>query len=437
MAMDLVIDNALLVLGGPDMETCGSGAVGIAGDEIAWVGKTPEKPRPEAARTLDAAGGILLPGLVNAHCHLPMTLFRGLADDLALDDWLTNHIFPAEARFITPHNAAAGTRLAAAELLLSGVTSVCDGYFCEEAVAEAACGLGMRVVAGHGVLDFPAPGVPDPAKSVRTAADFAEKLLDRHPLCKPSIFCHSPYTCSPATLAAAKRACRKLGILFQTHAAETKGEVERFVARHGKTPIRHLHDLGVLDENTLVVHAVWAGKEDIGLLAETGAGVAVCTNSNLKLASGIAPLPALLSAGVSVGLGTDGAASNNRLDLFSETAATARLHKAASGDPTVVDAKTALYLATEGGARASGLGRTGRIEVGWAADLVLLDPDSPSLTPCYDPVSHAVYAASAADVLHVFVAGRQVVENRRLTTADLSQILAEAREVARQIRAAR
>ncbi|MFH2098712.1 MAG: amidohydrolase, partial [Pseudomonadota bacterium] len=407
--LDTLIVNALLVAGGPECRVIRDGALGIQGDRVAWTGGPGHQP-PPARVVVDAQGAVVLPGLVNAHCHLPMSLFRGLADDLALDAWLNEHIFPAEARFLSPETVTAGALLSLAELLLSGCTTVCDGYFFEDQVAEAAVLAGIRAVAAQGVLDFPAPGVPDPRENVRAAADFVTRWSGRSPLVTPAIFCHSPYTCGPDTLKAAKRAAGDAGALFQIHAAETRGEVEQSRKILGKTPIAHLHSLGVLDAQTLVVHAVWADERDVEILARSGAGVAVCTASNMKLASGIAPLPGLLAAGVPTGLGTDGPASNNRLDVFSEMGATARLHKLATGDPTAVGAKTALFLATEGGATALGLTGLGRLEPGWAADVVVLRPDRPNLTPAYDPVSLAVYAASGADVRHVWVAGRQVVE---------------------------
>jgi len=362
-----------------------------------------------------------------------MTLFRGLADDLALSDWLFNHIFPAEARHMNPENARAGTLLAAAEMLLSGTTSCCDGYFFEDEVAAAFADSGMRAVAGFGMLD-PVDGT-DPMKNVEEAAAFALKLKGENSRISPSIFCHSPYTCSEKTLVAAKRETRRLGILFQTHAAETRPEREESLALHGKSPIAFLAGLGVLDSDTLLVHCVWCDDEDIKIIADTGAKVAVCTSSHMKLASGVAPVAKLLAAGVPVGLGTDGAASSNGLDMFLEMNLTAKLHKVTGLDPTALPARQALEMATAGAAEAIGLGAvTGSIEPGKRADMMILDGARPALNPVYDPVSALVYAASGSCVRHVVIDGKIVVRDGKITTFNLDETLAAVRKISRSIK---
>jgi 5-methylthioadenosine/S-adenosylhomocysteine deaminase len=432
---DCLITNGLVVT----MDAAGTcftpGAVAVKGDRIEAVGAVSDLQGGAAAEIVDARGGLILPGLINCHTHLPMSLFRGLADDLPLEQWLHEHIFPAEAGYIDPASVRLGARLSLAEMLLGGTTTCCDGYFLAHDVAETVEAVGLRAIIGQGVIDFPAPGVPDPGLRIKVAESFAQRWLDRCSLIQPSIFCHAPYTCSDETLQAAKRTADNLGLFFQIHVAETRTEADECRRTHGCSPVGHLDRLGVLDQKTLLVHAVWLDPEDIGTIADSGARVVHCPESNMKLASGIAPVPELLAAGVVVGLGTDGCASNNDLDLWSEMDMTAKLHKVRQLDPTVMDAGTVLKMATSEGARALGLEREiGSLEPGKQADLIVIDSRRPHLTPLYHPHSHLVYAVQAADVRHVMVAGRMLVRDRRLQTVDLEALLAEAREMGDIIR---
>jgi 5-methylthioadenosine/S-adenosylhomocysteine deaminase len=363
-----------------------------------------------------------------------MTLFRGLADDLPLEAWLSEHIFPAEARCIDPDSARLGALLGIAEMLLSGTTTCCDGYFHEGEIAAAALESGIRAILGQGVLDFPAPGIPDPADAVNMAEAFADAWCGVSDRISPSIFCHSPYTCSEKTLRAAKTACRKRGIRFQIHVAETRGELERCLTEKRASPIAYLDRLGVLDENTLLVHAVWVVEGDIRIMQNRRVSVSANPESNMKLASGIAPIPDFIAAGIAVGLGTDGCASNNDLDLFQAMDVAAKLHKLERMDPTAMDAQTVLRMATIEGARALGLDRiTGSLEIGKAADVIVVDTAKPHLVPLYHPVSHLVYAAKGSDVRDVLIGGRLVVRNRELLTLDLAEILDRANCFARRV----
>jgi 5-methylthioadenosine/S-adenosylhomocysteine deaminase len=365
-----------------------------------------------------------------------MALFRGLADDLPLMAWLNDHIFPAEAAHITPANVRRAVRLAGAELLLAGITTCCDGYFLEDTVAETADAMGLRAVLGQGVIDLPAPGVPDPTRNIAVAKKFVDRWSNRSPLIQPSIFCHSPYTCCPETLAAAKDAAREAGVLFQIHVAETRDEVRQIRDRHGCSPVALLDDLGLLDADTLMVHGVWLDDEDIDRAATRGAAIVHCPESNMKLGAGIAPVVRFRAAGLTVGLGTDGCASNNNLDLFKEMDTVAKLHKAAGGDPTVISATEALQMATIEGARAIGLdAQIGSLEIGKQADVIILDGRHPRLQPCYNPVSQAVYAADGGLVRDTVVAGRIRVRDRRLIGWDMQEILAPVEELARAIQA--
>ncbi len=435
MNLDLLIHGGMVLTVNGDFDIIENGLVGVNGDTIAFVSKRPEgSPLPKAARRLDARGGIVMPGLVNTHSHLPMTLFRGMADDLPLQEWLNSHMFPAEAAHINPETARAGTLLACAEMLLSGTTTCCDGYFHEASVAEAVTEAGMRGVLGCGVIDFPAPGVPDPAENVRHAERFCRDLAGQSPLITPSIFCHSPYTCSRETLTRAKAAAAKLGVLFQIHVAETRSELEQTQAEHQKTPVGYLDTLDILGPDTLLVHCVWVNESDMEAISRRGASVSIATESNMKLASGIAPVPELMAAGIHLGLGTDGAASNNDLDMFREMDMTAKLHKARLLDPTAMNARTTLTLATRGGAGAIGLGeKTGSLEAGKQADIIILDTRRPHLVPLHAPASHVVYAARGSDVRDVMVAGRLLVENRKLLSLPLEEVMAQVRAIGSKI----
>jgi 5-methylthioadenosine/S-adenosylhomocysteine deaminase len=436
MTYDTLVHNGIVLTVNPDFDIFSPGFVGIRAGRIAALGPAgADTARPQAAACIDARGGIIMPGLVNTHTHLPMTLFRGLADDLPLEKWLHDHIFPAERRHISPATVGWGARLACAEMLLSGTTTCCDGYFLENQVAVAVAASGMRAVLGQGVIDFAAPGVPDPADNITTAHEFLMHWRSRSPLITPAVFCHSPYTCSADTLRAAKALAAESGALFQIHAAETRQELDQSRERHGASPIAYLDRLGLLTPGTLLVHCVWADEQDIERIAAGGAAISHNPQSNMKLASGIAPVPAFLAAGITVGLGTDGCASNNDLDLLHEMDTAAKLHKVRSGDPTACAARTVIEMATIRGAEAIGLGAvTGSLEIGKAADITVLATDAPHLVPIYHPASHLVYAARGDDVREVLVAGRHLVANGRLQSLDVGQIRREVTAIARKIR---
>jgi len=364
-----------------------------------------------------------------------MALFRGLADDLPLSIWLNEYIFPAEANHIHPESVRIGALLSSAEMLLSGTTTCCDGYFHEDHVAAAMNEIGMRGILGQGVIDLPAPGVPKPEDNINNAIKFLQKWKNISSLITPSVFCHSPYTCSGSTLTKAKDAADAKGVLFQIHAAETKDENAFVQTKHHTTPVKYLDKIGIIDQNTLLVHAVWLDEDDIEIIAKRGASVSHNPGSNMKLASGIAPVPKLLKAGVTVGLGTDGCASNNNLDLFSEIDMTAKLHKVNAMNPTLIDAVTALKMATIEGARAIGLQDIiGSLEIGKKADVIVIDIRKPHLVPIYNPISHMVYSAQGSDVQDVVVDGRLLVKDRKLLTVNLENIIEEIIKLSKNIK---
>jgi len=432
---DIVVHNGTVLTLNRTFEVLEKGLVCMTGGRLECIEKeAPGHALPAARQIIDARGGIIMPGLVNTHTHAPMSLFRGLADDLPLMTWLNDYIFKAEGRWLNPETVYTATRLSCAEMLLSGTTTLCDGYFFEDSVAEAVEESGMRAVLGQGIIDFPAPGVPEPDKNVAEALRFIDKWQGKTPLIRPGLFCHSPYTCSEETLREARRVADETDTLFQIHVAETQSEVARLQEKHGLSPVQYLDKIGILNPATLVVHAIWVHDTDIASMARRHVGISVTTESEMKLASGVPPVPAFLKRGLAVGIGTDGCASNNNLDMFQEMDFVAKLHKVKNLDPTVLDARQVLRLATKGGADALGLGdEIGSLEVGKRADLIIVDTRKPHLTPLYDPASHLVYAASGSDVRDMIIDGRLVVRDRIVLTIPVEDVMEEVERLARKI----
>ncbi|MBU4263171.1 MAG: amidohydrolase [Proteobacteria bacterium] len=421
MNREIVIINAKLFAPDTPEGFVADGFVEIGAGRITALGSMAHYVPPPSVEIIDAGGSLVMPGLVNGHNHAAMTLFRGMADDLPLMSWLEQHIFPAEARFVTPEMVYWCTRLAAAEMIMSGTTTVADAYFYEDEAARAFVETGMRAVAAHGIIDFPAPGVPDPAENVATVARFIERWQGTD-LLTPAVFAHSPYTCSSRTLVRAKELARAHNVPFFIHLAETGAESGLLAGKWQGSPTAYLHSLDLLDEQTVCVHAVWLDKPDIELIAASGAAVVTCPQSNMKLAAGIAPVAELLAAGVRVGLGTDGCASNNDLDLFGEMDTCAKLHKVRALDPAAVKARDVLRMATGHGARLLGFADGVGLAVGLPADVILIDLDQPHLTPFYS-VDNLVYAAGGADVRSVIINGRLVMSDRKILTFDVAEAM--------------
>ena len=434
--VDILIRGGTLLTMSDAMEVVENPVIAVKDGKILLAAEAGPSAGPfRAAETIDAVHSIILPGLVNTHTHLPMVCFRGLADDLPLMAWLNDHIFPAEAKAVNREMVYRGSLLAIAEMILSGTTTFCDGYFYESSVAAAAMESGMRAVAAQGFIDRPAGQPGGPGENAGVAERFVEKWSGRSPMVTPALFCHSPYTCSPATLKSVKEVARASGVPFLLHLAETRDETGIIRERYGAAPVSHLLALGVLDESTVAVHCVWLEPGEIGILADRGVKVSHNPESNMKLASGVAPVPEMLRRGITIGLGTDGSASNNDLDLFGEMATAARLHKVARMDPTAMDAKTVLRMATIEGARALGLGgQIGSIEAGKEADIIVLDTRKPHLTPLYNPYSHIVYSAGGADVSTAIIGGKIVMRDRKLLTLDSCKVMDGVREIADRIR---
>lgn len=431
MRINLLITNAtILPFPGQDLVIT-PGFVAINGSTIDQIGPMAICPQDTGATVINAKGQWVMPGLVNGHCHAPMTLFRGLADDLDLLAWLHNHIFPTEARQVTPEMVYWCSKLAAAEMLLSGTTTVADGYFLEDAVARACVETGIRCVAAQAVIDFPAPGVSDPDRNIDTAAQFLEHWQGRDPLITPAVFAHAPYTCSNATLRRAKKLAQHHQAPFFIHAAETREEIRQVAEPLATTPISHLAALDILDHNTVCIHCVWATDKDIDCLAANGTAAIICPQSNAKLASGRAPLAALRRRQVRLGLGTDSAASNNSLDLFREMVFTAQINTVHPNNSTASTANHLLYLATAGGAEALGLGDGhGRLSPGSPADLILLDLQQPCFQPFHSP-GILMHSQAGSSVCTVIVNGQVVVRNRQFCTIDLQETINRVQALAR------
>ncbi len=429
-----IINSTILPLSHNGPELIEKGFISIKDGAISALGPMSDLPdSSEAEITIDAIGHLVMPGLVNTHTHAPMTLFRGMADDLPLMTWLNEHIFPAEAKSVNQEMVYWCSKLAAAEMILAGTTTATDGYFLEDSVAEAFTDCGLRSVAAQGIIDFPAPGIPNPKKNVDVAAHFIDRWQAKNNLITPAIFCHSPYTCSADTLKRAKEAARLKNTMLFIHLAETQTEVKQIQEQYSTTPVRYLDSLGILDKDTVCIHCVWVDEEEIEILAKSGAKVSTCPQSNMKLGSGIAPLKKMLDSGISVGLGTDGCASNNTLDLFSEMDICAKLHKIKDIDPTALPAKTVLDMATIGGASVLGMSDDiGSLSPGKKADIILLNLMQPHLQPFYHP-DLLVYAASGADVSTVIIDGKLVMRDRKILTFDADQAMAKVRKLAENL----
>ncbi|MBW2055001.1 MAG: amidohydrolase [Deltaproteobacteria bacterium] len=429
---DIIIKNGTILTLDSKNSIFETGFLCIRGDSISKIGTgTPTSFKAE--KVIDARGGLILPGLVNCHTHAAMSLFRGLADDLPLMEWLNNYIFPAE-RNMDAEFVYTGTLLALAEMILSGTTTFCDMYLFEDQVARAARKAGVRCLVGEVLYDFPSPNYGPVEKGL----EYTESLIQKwqtDPLVSIAVEPHSLFTCSPKLLTASNELALKYKVPLIIHVAETLTELSEIKEKYGKTPVKHLDSLGLLGPHLIADHCVHIEDADIKTLSANGVKVVHNPESNMKLASGIAPIPQMLSQGLTVGLGTDGCASNNNLDLFSEMDTAAKLHKVNTLDPTVMDARSVLKMATIHGARVLGLQDvTGSLEVGKKADVIVIDTHKPHLTPMYNATSHLVYAARGNDVSHSIINGQPVMEDRNLLTLDVTEIMARAREMSIRVR---
>jgi 5-methylthioadenosine/S-adenosylhomocysteine deaminase len=434
---DLIIYNATVVTMDAAFRVIPRGAVAIRGNSIAAVDTAETIASVYIGKeTLDAAGQIVMPGLVNTHTHAPMVLYRGLADDLALMEWLEKYIFPAEAKTVTREFVRAGTRLAALEMIGSGTTTYADMYYFEEEIARVTRDAGLRGVLGQTIIQFPVPDAKTPAEGLARAEAFLKEFAGDE-LITPAIAPHAMYTLAAETLKAARGIADQHQAPVIIHLAETADEARTSHEKHKRSPTAYLEALNFWGPRSLAAHAVWLTPEDIQVLATRGVGVSHNPESNMKLASGTAKVPEMRAAKIAVGLGTDGAASNNDLDMFEAMRQAALLHKLTTGDPRTLPAKDVLAMATIEGARALKMDdRIGSLEPGKRADLILVSMDGARQTPMYDPVSHLVYVARGSDVRTTIVNGRILMHDRKMLTLKEDDVIREANQLAARVRAA-
>jgi 5-methylthioadenosine/S-adenosylhomocysteine deaminase len=427
---DLIVSGRYVVTMNGQKRVIQNGALAIRADRIVGVGTKAEIDRDwQPKKRLDRPNALLAPGLVNTHTHAAMSLFRGIADDMKLQDWLNNFIFPAEAKNVTADFVRWGTRLACLEMLLSGTTTFTDMYYFEDVVAEVAKEAGMRGVLGETIIGFPVADAKTPADALA----FTEKYLARFrndPLIVAAVAPHALYTNSDETLKSTRALANKYNAPVLIHLSETKKENDDNQAKRHQSPTQTLNALGLFNGRTVAAHCVWVDATDMGILKAKNVGVAHCPSSNMKLASGAAPVVELLKRGIAVGLGPDGpAGSNNDFNMFEEADLAAKLQKLIRSDPEALPATQAFEMATMGGARVLGLEKEiGSLETGKRADLIALDLDAPNATPLFDVYSQLVYALKGSNVTDVIVNGREVVRDRHILTLDQPAIVAKARE---------
>lgn len=427
--VDLLIVGATIVTMNAERDVIENGAIAITKGKIDLIGTrniVVKNTRPK--RTIDATGKVIIPGLINTHTHIPMTLFRGISDDLDLQDWLTKFIFPAEAKNVDEQFVRAGTRLGLAELIRGGTTTYCDMYYFEDAIADETKKAGVRGVLGETVIDFPAPD----NKTWDAALSYTERFIKKwqnDPLIVPAIAPHAPYTVSQEHLLAARDVSNRLNAPLVIHLAEANTETEFIQQKHkGMRPIEFVDSIGFLTDKTIAAHVIQANDNELDILKRRGVGVGHNPQSNMKLAAGVAPVPSMLRKDIAVGLGTDGAASNNDLSLWEEMDTAAKLHKLTSTDPKTLPAEIAFEMATIRGARALHLdNKIGSLEVGKQADIVIVDMDGIHQTPWFNIYSSLVYSTKSTDVRTVIINGRIVMQDRRLLTLNENAIKIDAR----------
>jgi len=433
---DLLIVGGTVVTMDATHRLIDDGAVAIRGDSILAVGKRSELSAQYAAqKTLDARGALILPGLINGHAHAAMSLFRGLADDLALDEWLQKHIFPAEAHNVNEEFVARGTRLSVLEMLRGGITTYADMYYFEDVVARVTKEAGMRGILGETIVDFPAPDNKTPAEALAYAQDYVTKWKG-DPLISPAVAPHAIYTCSEKTLLDSAALARRNQVPILIHLSEALFEIEQSRKKQALSPVSYLGKIGFLGPDVVAAHCIWVDAADVALLKHFSVGCIHNPSSNMKLASGVMPVIDFLASGQAVGLATDGAASNNSQDIFEEMDTAAKLQKIARMDPRALPAVQVVEMATLGGARALHMDKfIGSLEPGKKADVIFVDTSGPHATPMYDVYSQLVYALRGSDVKTVIVGGKLLMENHHMLTLDEEQILREAREYQKKLSA--
>jgi 5-methylthioadenosine/S-adenosylhomocysteine deaminase len=433
----LIVTGGIVITQNAARQVLNPGAVAIVDSNIVDV----DRPAAIAARysareTIEVTGQIVLPGLVNTHTHAPMVLYRGLADDLALMEWLQKYIFPAEAQTVSPEFVRVGTRLAALEMIESGTTTYVDMYYFEEEIAKTTREAGLRGILGETIIQFPVPSAKTPTEGLARTERFI-KAFKGDSLIVPAVAPHAIYTLDRETLLACAALARKYDVPMLIHLAETEDEIKTARDEQKSTPVGYLEAIGFWGPRTIAAHGVWVTDDDMQVLKRRQVGVSHNPESNMKLSSGAAPVTKYLSAGVALGLGTDGAASNNDLDMFEAMRQAGFLAKLSTRDPTALPAQAALDLATIGGARAIGMeALIGSLEAGKRADLITLSTSAARQTPMYDPVSHLVYVTRGDDVRTTIVDGKVLMKDRQVRTLSRARVIADANALAERVRAA-
>ena len=434
--IDLVVDGGVALTMVEDQEPVMNSRILVSNGRIVAIGRKRDLTIPNGLsyELLDATDCLVMPGLINAHAHTAMTIFRGVSDDLPLKRWLFEKIFPLEKEFLSSDTVYWGALLGCLEMISSGTTCFADGYFFQDQTAMAADAAGLRGIIAQGIIDFPAPGVPDPKENIAVGQRFIQRWKGKSELITPGLFCHSPLTCSEKTLSDAWDLSREHHLPLQMHLSETREEVEVILSNTKRRPVDYLEGLGLLTDQLVVSHAIHLSHEEIALLAKRGVGVVHVPESNMKLGSGVANISRMLSCGMDVGLGTDGCSSNNNLDLLCEMDSAAKLSKVFERNPASMKARETLKMATLGGASVLGLkNEIGSLEKGKMADMIVIDLKRPHLWPVYNPFSTVVYSANGSDVRDVIVNGRILMKNRNFMNLDSSEIMCRVREISRRI----
>ncbi|MFQ3573443.1 MAG: amidohydrolase [Thermodesulfovibrionales bacterium] len=426
--VDLIIRGDYVLTMNQNLDVIQKGAVAVKDKRIVAVDTVENITKTyTSSNIIGGEDSAVLPGFINTHTHAAMVYFRGLADDIPLKEWLENYMWPAENALLSEDFIYDAVELACLEMLKGGTTTYCDMYFFGKSAAKATTNMGMRAVIGVGILDFPTVS----AKTKEQYMENVKVMIDAykgHELIIPCVAPHAIYTCSKDTLKTAQSIAENHDLPLHIHLSETEWEVNEVLSKYGKRPVMYLEDIGFLNSRIIAAHCVWLDDEEIETLSRHDVSVAHCIESNLKLSSGIAPIPAMLRAGLRVGIGTDGAASNNDLSMIGEMSTVAKVHKAISKDPTAMDAKTTLLMATRWGAEALGMGhQLGSLEAGKLADIILLDIKKPHLMPIYNIYSHIVYSASDKDIDTVIVNGNVLMENRSVVNIDEDETLNKAK----------
>jgi len=430
MQADIVIKNGVVLTMDSSHALYEKADIAVSGDKIIDISPTTQY---KAKKVIDAQNKLVMPGLINTHTHAAMTLLRGVADDMPLDIWWQKYIFPLEKKFVDKEFVRIGVELAAAEMIKSGTTSFADMYFFEDVAADACKKIGIRAFLGEGVLDFPTPDSKTPEESLRYIKELHKKWKE-DALINIVVAPHAPYSCGRENLLKSKALADELNVPLHIHVSETEEEVAQSKKKHGMSPVEFLDNIGFLSEKIIAVHCVHLSDKDIEILKKRKVKVAHCQESNMKLASGFAPIVELQDQGITVGLATDGAASNNNLDMFDEMDSVAKFHKAVRRDPTVMNAKNVVRMATAEGAKVLQRPDIGSLEIGKKADIIIIDMRLPHLTPVYNIYSHLVYSAGGSDVVTSIINGKLVMENRTLLTANENGIINRANRFSEKIR---